>query len=189
MEYILQWNKHYKKRIMSVFVRSRFLKTKINFLLISFLTMILQLHVNISLCYLLTFHPYVDFFIQIIITIIIGFYTNLFLNFVLLFEDRIYSIPRYFINNYSEERYRIWKRNFIFIISTYFIVIILYHKLDKFEIILQVIQTITSFLILDEIQAPKNVNKIKTKITFDPITKCTTYSKIYERGDLKIKQE
>ena len=68
--------KEYKKKLFKKIIQSRFLKTQVNFLFIMCLTMILQLYVNIILCYLLMIGPYVDFFIQIILTIIIGFYTK-----------------------------------------------------------------------------------------------------------------
>ena len=182
--------KEYKKKLFKKIIQSRFLKTQVNFLFIMCLTMILQLYVNIILCYLLMIGPYVDFFIQIILTIIIGFYTKYFLKFVLLFEKYIYNVTRYFIHNYSFENYRIWKRNLIISVCGLFILILFFYELNKIQIILQIIQTVISFLILDQIQAlPKEVPRIKTQKVIDPINNSTTYIKLYQKGDLKIKRE
>jgi hypothetical protein len=156
------------------------------------ITMILQLHVNILLCYLLIIEPRVDFFIQIVLTILIGFYTKYFLNFVLIFEKQIYAITRYFIHNYSFENYRIWKRNGILFLCGYFILILLFYELEKVKIILQIIQTIISFLLLDQIQAMPMENKEDKKIqTTMHIgdNGCKIYTKVYKKGDLKIKKE
>lgn len=183
--------KKYKHQLLIKFIQSRFLKTKVNFLFIMGLTMILQLHVNIILCYIFLFDPYIDFVIQILITILIGFYTKYFLNFVLLFEQHIYAITRYFIHNYSFENYRRWKRNLILFLCFYAILILLFYELEKFKIILQVVQTIISFLILDQIQALPIAEKLKIKTTktINPITNCITYTKVYRKDDLKIKRE
>lgn len=183
--------KKYKHQLLIKFIQSRFLKTKVNFLLIMGLTMIFQLHINIILCYIFLFDPYIDFVIQIIITILIGLYTKYFLNFVLLFEQYIYAITKYFIHNYSLENYRRWKRNLILFLCFYAILILLFYELEKFKVILQVIQTIISFLILDQIQAsPIAENlKIKTIKTINPNNNCITYTKVYRKGDLKIKME
>lgn len=185
--------KKYKYQLLKKFIQSRFLKTKINFLFIMGITMILQLHINIIVCYLVMIEPWVDFFIQIVLTILIGFYTKYFLNFVLIFENQIYAITRYFIHNYSFENYRIWKRNGLLFLCSYFVIILMFYELEKFKIILQVVQTIISFLILDQIQviASENNedNKIQTIMTIDEITGCTIFTKVYEKGDLKIKNE
>jgi len=181
--------KKYKHHILKKFIQSRFLKTKINFLFIMGITMIFQLHVNILLCYLLIIDPYVDFFIQIVLTILIGFYTKYFLNFVLMFEKQIYAITRYFVHNYSFENYRIWKRNGILLLCGYFILILLFYELEKFKIILQIIQTIISFLILDQIQAlpleQKEEKRITTTMYINEITGCRIFTKVYKKGDLK----
>lgn len=191
MKSIKEFFNYHKKRLFILFIRSRFLKTKVNFLLIMGLTMILQLHINIILCYLLMIDPYIDFFIQILITILIGFYTKYFLKIVLMFEESIYDITRYFIHNYSFENYRIWKRNVILFLCGYFILILLFYELEKFKIILQVIQTVVSFLILEKIETlPVQTKKeIRTRIVHDPVTGCTTYIKVYRKDELKIKRD
>ena len=190
MKQIKKWIKKSKDHLYEKVIRSRYLKTQVNFLFIMGLTMILQLHINIILCFLLLIDPYVDFFIQIVITIAIGYYTEYFLNFILLFEKHIYGITRYFIHNYSFENYRVWKRNFIIGLSTYFIIILLFYQLEKFKIILQVIQTIISFLILDQIQGlplKKEPKRIKTTMYIE--NECRVFTKVYEKGDLKIKRK
>ena len=188
---MLKQIKNVKKKLLKKFVRSTFLKTKINFVFIMFLTMVMQFHINTILSYLLVIHPYIDFFNQIIITIIISMNTNRFLNFVLLFEKRIYDITRYFINHYSSENYLMWKRKFILGVSSYIIVILLYCDFNKHEIILQIIQTIISFLILDRInsiETRKPKEEIKTTREYNNINHCVTYSKVYDKkGKLKIR--
>ena len=74
--------KQYKHHFFKKLVQSRFLKTKINFLFIMGITMIFQLHINIIVCYLIMIEPWFDFFIQIVLTIVIGFYTKHFLSFI-----------------------------------------------------------------------------------------------------------
>lgn len=183
--------KKYKHKLLKKFIQSRFLKTKINFLFIMGITMIFQLHINIILCYVLMIEPYIDFFTQIIITIGIGFYTKHFLNFVLLFEKHIYAITRYFIHNYSFENYITWKRNGILFLSGYFVLILLFYELEKFKIILQIIQTIISFLILDQIQIltlqeekkEQERKKIQTTMHIQE-NGCRVFTKIYEKGDI-----
>ena len=195
MNYILffikQNIKKYKKRVISKIITSTFLKTKFNILLMMLITLILEFHINIFLCYIFIIHPYIDFFIQIIITIIISLNTKIIFNFVFLFEKKIYNITKYFINNYSINNFILWKQYFILIISSIIILILLFYEFNKYKIILQIIQTIISCFILDKINEDdykKKKKKITTRVYRDVKNNCTYYIKIYDENEkLKIK--
>ncbi len=153
-ENLSKWYKiNYRNSILKYLITTKYAKKNVNFLFMIFFTTILRFHINILLCQIFRFNIiYIDFFIHIILSVILVLNTFHIFNFVFVFRDKFYRITRYVINNYSFDNYKRWKRNIIVCVSTYVIILLLMFEFNKYLLIVQIIQFLISFFIVDQIE-------------------------------------
>lgn len=154
-------NINYGEQLLKSIIATKYAKGKLSILLMLIATSILRLHLSSIITITLSYSPYVDFFTQIIVSIIAVFQTNRIYQFVELFKPRFYSLTRYIINNYTPERYRKWKRNVTLCICCYIILIFSLFEITSNLVIMYTIQYIICYGVVDVIEQRKIEKIIK----------------------------
>ena len=154
-------NINYGEQLLKSIIATRYAKGKLTVLLMVIVTAILKLHLTSIVTILLSTNIYVDFFTQIIVSIIAVFQTNRIYKFVELYRPRFYAITRYIINNYTPERYRKWKRNVTLCICFYIILLFSLFEITSKLVIMYTIQYMICYGIVDVIEQRKIEKLIK----------------------------
>lgn len=154
-------NINYGEQLLKSIIATRYAKGKLSVLLMMIATSILRLHLSSMITIMLSYNPYVDFFTQIVVSIVAVFQTNRIYNFVELFKPRFYSLTRYIINNYTPERYRCWKRNVTLCICLYIIIVFSLFDITSNLVKLYTIQYVICYGVVDIIEQRKIEKIIK----------------------------
>ena len=162
---------NYKKKFIKKFMKTKFMKKKMNSVLISIVSFIIRLHINSLLCYVINFDMfYLDFVIQIFISILTTISDSLCFNILYLYNKKFYEITRYFINNYTEENIERWVRNVVLGINFYFMLILYFVNINSKLLIIYSIQYLICFFIIDYFEKEKYIsiynfyNKLKLNL-------------------------
>lgn len=148
-------NINYGEQLLKSIIATRYAKSKLSILLMLIATSILRLHLSSVITILLSCNFYVDFVVQIVVSIIAVFQTNRIYNFVELFKPHFYSLTRYIINNYTPERYRKWKRNVTLCICFYIILLFSFFEITSKLVIMYTIQYMICYGVVDIIEQRK----------------------------------
>ena len=154
-------NVNYGEQLLKSIIATRYAKGKLTVLLMLIFTAILKLHLSSIITILLSTNIYVDFFTQIIVSIIAVFQTNRIYRFVEGYKSHFYALTRYIINNYTPERYRRWKRNVTLGICIYIIVIFSLFEITSNLVIMYTIQYMICYGVVDVIEQRKIEKLIK----------------------------
>jgi len=96
-------------------VKMKYIKRIVNTSLICLIAIIIRIILYSILSLLITFgNIYIDFTMQIIISIFLCLKTKFIHDIVNIFNNDFYKCTKYIINNYSEQNYRYWKNYVIF---------------------------------------------------------------------------
>ena len=162
---------NYKKKFIKKFMKTKFMKKKMNSVLIKIVSFIIRLHINSLLCYLINFDMfYLDFTIQIFISILTTVSDSLCFNILYLYNKKFYEITKYFINNYTEENIERWVRNIVLGINFYFMLILYFVNINSKLLIIYSIQYLICFFLIDYFEKEKYIsiynfyNKLKIKL-------------------------
>lgn len=148
-------NINYGEQLLKSIIATRYAKSKLSILLMLIATSILRLHLSSVITILLSCNFYVDFVVQIVVSIIAVFQTNRIYKFVELFKPHFYSLTRYIINNYTPERYRKWKRNVTLCICFYIILLFSFFEITSKLVIMYTIQYMICYGVVDIIEQRK----------------------------------
>ena len=148
-------NINYGEQLLKSIIATRYAKGKLSILLMLIATSILRLHLSSVITILLSCNFYVDFVVQIVVSIIAVFQTNRIYKFVELFKPHFYSLTRYIINNYTPERYRKWKRNVTLCICFYIILLFSFFEITSKLVIMYTIQYMICYGVVDIIEQRK----------------------------------
>ena len=148
-------NINYGEQLLKSIIATRYAKSKLSILLMLIATSILRLHLSSVITILLSCNFYVDFVVQIVVSIIAVFQTNRIYKFVELFKPHFYSLTRYIINNYTPERYRKWKRNVTLCICFYIIILFSFFEITSKLVIMYTIQYMICYGVVDIIEQRK----------------------------------
>ena len=142
-----------QRQLFRNIIRTRYSKRKLNHLLLSVITQILILHLNFLICMIVYVDIFaLDFFIHIFISVTLHFFYYHIFHMVSLYRPYFYSCIRYFINEYSEDNFRLWKIKFMSALTIYLLLIISIMKFDKLYLVMSIIENAISFVIIDTIE-------------------------------------
>lgn len=161
------YNKNYVDQIARMFFTSTFAKTKINILLLMILTVCVRFILISVVCMLITVNLWVDFFLHSFLTILIILNSSIIQDVIMTKKAFFYNITRYLINNYTEQNFRIWKRNITLILSSIAISILLVVELSSYIMIYYIVQNLFIYFIIDQIETRK-IHKLIDKIKEKP---------------------
>jgi len=167
-------NINYGDELIKSFIVTSFAKKKFNYILLVFINLIIKIHLYSLLCLFINFNIYIDFFLHIIISIILTTNNHYLFKAILKYEKETYLITKYIINNFNFTNFRLWKKYILLLISIYTIIILLFIDLNSKLIIIWIIQYLISFFIIDQLEQ----NLINTIIKKIKKPKLTVYKKI-----------
>ena len=112
---------------------------------------VVQIHIIGISCFILTFHPIIDFPLHIAISLFINRHNNHIYNYMHTHRSFYYKKICYFISNYNADNYIRWKRYIIVFSCAYACIMLLIVKLDNYIICKSIIQSTIGFFINEEI--------------------------------------
>ena len=159
----------YSDQILKSIIATSYAQEKVNILFMMFITIILRIHVNTILCTYFTINQYVDFFLHSFIAVIVVLKSSIIYNILKRYEDVFLKITQHFINNYSPNKYRKWKK-VITVVSSFYLILILYlTKIKSDDLIIYILQYLLSYFIIDQIEQEK-ISKIIRDYQEKPIS-------------------
>jgi hypothetical protein len=151
-----KYKQSYGDQMIRTFVQSKFAKSKINTLFIMFSTIILRNILCIIFCLaFVTNNYYLDFFLHSFISIICLYSSTFIYDGLMGKKEKFYEITRYYVNNFTPKRYRLWKRNLIVPIALSIVLFTYIHEITSEEIRYLILQSLFIYFIMDLIQHNK----------------------------------
>lgn len=145
----------YSEKMLKSIIVTSFAKKKLSILTMLLFTMLFKIHINSLLCFFFSFNYYVDFGIQILIPVIINLKSNFFYKVVSNYEHSFFNLTQYFVDNYTPENYRKWKRILVFVSCLYLLVILSLVDINSNMLITYIFQYMLTFIIIDQIEQKK----------------------------------
>ena len=144
---------NYSDQILRSIVKTTYAKKKASLLLLMILTVILKIHVDAILSIIFnTGYFYIDFCIQIIISVILVIKSGWIYKIVEKFDSEVYLLTRYLINNYTESNYRKWKKNVTLVICIYLIIYLSVIEINSNMLRTYIIQYMICYFIIEFIE-------------------------------------
>ncbi len=145
----------YSEKMLKSIIVTSFAKKKLSILTMLLFTMLFKIHINSLLCFFFSFNYYVDFGIQILIPVIINLKSNFFYKVVANYEHSFFNLTQYFVDNYTPENYRKWKRILVFVSCLYLLIILSLVDINSNMLITYIFQYMLTFIIIDQIEQKK----------------------------------
>lgn len=160
-----------KREIVYKIIKTTYVKKILNSFVIFFISLIAKSTIYSLLSIIICFNNlFVDFFIQIFISLILCNYENSIYDKVYYYEEDIYRLTKYFVNNYSDENYKMWKNMFLFptLFISYFY--LYYVEINSFLLRIYILQYLFCYIII-ELKNKNIVKKVfpKNRSEFDMI--------------------
>lgn len=139
----------YNQLIWTV-VKSTFSKKTIGSLIIAVMTIVLRIHIDGILAILLaTEWPTVNFVIHITISTTLVLESQYLYVIVNKFHPEIYQITKYFINNYTNDNFRKWKRISMISICSYLFIYVSIVEISSGMIRQAILEYVVCYIIID----------------------------------------
>lgn len=142
----------YTDQIFQSLIKTKYAKKQFSLFLSVVLTWIVRWHLQVFFVNFIHIHPFVDYFLQIAVSVCLVFKTSWIKNIVLRFQKEIYALSRYLINNYTPENFRIWRRNITVASCIYLIVYLYFIEINSIELIKYISQFLISYFVVDGIE-------------------------------------
>ena len=176
-KWINNYQKNYTDQMARTIITSKFAKSKINVFVIMFATILCRNIICALICLGLTFNPYIDFFLHSFIYILFMLNSSLIYDALMGKKEFFYEYTRYYINSYTEENYRRWKRNITLSISSIGILYLYFVEITSELLIIWILQSLLIYFVIDQIENRKFTKLIKT-IKSQPKPKLHTANKL-----------
>jgi hypothetical protein len=174
---MIQFN--YGEYIFQQLILTEFVKKKLAFILIAIITNIIQIHIVSILCYVLSINKYLDFVIQICISVLMSLNVDYIYNAVERYEKEFILITQYIINNYTFENYKYWKRIIVLSTGIYACILLCFIDITNKMLILYILQYMICFLIIEQFEQ-KRIQTLLYNYKSKPI------KKKYDNNDINI---
>ncbi len=152
---------NYGEYVFQQLITTEFVQLKLAHIFISLAANCISLHLATVLCLIVSVNVYVDFFLQIAISVTCSLKINHIYNFVERYETEFYALTQYLINNYSIDNYRYWKRVVVIGVCMYACVLLAVVQLTNWVLFLYIIQYAVCFLIIEQFEQQRVQNWIK----------------------------
>ncbi len=163
--------------IIKTILTTDYTKRKLNKLVLFFTTLFVRSSVNAIVAALLYYdNVYIDFIIQTFLSIFIVLKTDAIYKAVRKYENEIFQMSCYFIDNYSEKNFRRWKKNVILTSCLFFIVYLYIVPITSNSLMVSTLQFLICYFVADEVEH-------RNGLIID------TYNKIMDRHRVKVYQK
>jgi hypothetical protein len=144
---------NYTDQILRAIVKTTYAKKKLNTILLMLMTIIARLHIDAIFSMIFHYNNiYIDFWVQILISILLVIKSGWIFELVKKFDEEIYMMTRYLVNNYSEANYIVWKRKATFVICFYLIIYLHLVNITSQVLILYVVQYLICYIVIEIIE-------------------------------------
>jgi hypothetical protein len=169
----------YTEKVIWTLLKSSFTKKSFCYLLISLSTIILRIHVDSIIAFLLTTPSNtLNFIIRMIISTILILNTKYFYDIIQRYEPEYYSIVRYLINNYNDKNFKKWKKKANIFICIYIFLLTFIIDITNNNVRQMIIEYILCYYIIETYENYINGNLY-----------LQTHNKIYECNNHKKDNE
>jgi hypothetical protein len=143
---------NYGEYIFQQLIMSEFIQQKLAYILISMCANLINIHIVSIICYILSIHPYIDFIIQICISIFMALHIEYVYLFLKRYNPEFFELTQYLIKNFTIEKYRYWKRIVVICFCIYICILLLFIKVDNRLIYIYIIQYAITFIITEQFE-------------------------------------
>ncbi len=143
---------NYGEYVFQQLITTEFIQHKLAQILISLAVNFINLHIVTLLCTIISINVYIDFFIQITISVIMALRIDIIYNFVERYEKEFYALTQYLINNYSIDNYLYWKRIIVISACIYACIALLIITFTNGVLFIYIIQYTICFLIIEQFE-------------------------------------
>lgn len=172
----------YIEKILWTLIKSSFSKSSLCNLLMSLTALIIRVHLD-SICSLLLTTNLLDnlcfpktvldlcfdgsvilnFIIRTCVSCCMVINGQYLYNIVCRYEPEFYKITQYFINNYTEDNFKKWKRNITLIICMYLYLITFLIEITKQSVRILIIEYIICYFLIDMYTNFENIRIVQSK--------------------------
>lgn len=146
------FNFNYGDYIFQQLIASDFIKAKLSYILISIVVNIIQIHLVSAVCFLLTFNKYVDFIVQIVVSVTCSLNVSYTYNVVERYTAEFNQISKYILVNLSLENYRYWKRIIVISAGFYACILLSFIQVTNQLLTVYIVQYLICFLIIEQFE-------------------------------------
>lgn len=143
---------NYGEYIFQQLIGSELVQSKLTEILISLATNIVNVHIVTVICAIITIHPYIDFFVQIGISVVMALNIDYVYTLVNKYYPEFHQLTLYLINNYTIDNYRQWKRIIILTLCGYACLGLLLMTVTNILLFTYIVQYATCFLIVEQFE-------------------------------------
>jgi hypothetical protein len=149
----------YIEKVLWSIARTSFSKKTFCNLSISLISLVLRTHIDSLITYFLsTEYIYINFILHIIISSFLILNSKYIYDFVHRYEPEIYLYVKYFINNYTEQNFKRWKRKFNIYICIYAYILTFILEFSNSSIRQIIIEYMTCYFVIELFEKYNNGN-------------------------------
>lgn len=138
--------------IFQQLIGSNFVRRKLSQILIAITVSLLNIHIVSGLSFIIAINPYIDFILQIAMSVCCSLNTGYLYDFVQRYQSEFDILSKYLITNYTLENYRFWKRIIIVTACLYLCIILTFIEVTNRLLFLYIFQYFLSFLIIEQFE-------------------------------------
>lgn len=149
----------YIEKVLWSIAKTLFSKKAFCYLLISITSLIIRIHIDALIAFLLnTSYWYLNFLIHILVSSLLIINSKYFYDIVQRYQPEFYSLVKYLINNYTEQNFKRWKRklNITLCIYAYILTFILDFSNNSIRMI--IIEYMSCYFLLEIYEKYNNGN-------------------------------
>ncbi len=162
---------NYGEYIIQQLITTEFIQLKLAHILISLVVNFINLHIVTLLCSIISVNIYIDFLLQVGISVTMALKISHIYNFVERYEPEFYTLTQYLINHYSVDNYRYWKKLVVMSACLYACLVLLIVQLSNWLFFLYIIQYAICFLIIEQFEQQR-IQKWVREYQTRPVAKC-----------------
>lgn len=143
-----------ENKFFLLFLKNKYTEKKVNQILLYGITILIRYFIcsTFSLFIYLYINYYLSFIFDIIFSVMLILKTSYLFFIVSKYEEETIQISNYFIQNYSPENFRIWKKNFVIASSLYYIIYYSIFEITSKIMIQYIIQSLIVYILVDNIE-------------------------------------
>lgn len=142
----------YTDQVFKAVAKTRYAKRQFSLVIKMVIVHIVRCHIKLFLSLIFSVHPVVDFFVSILISVVLVFKSGLIENLVNRFQGEIYLLSRYLINEYTPNNLRVWKRNVTLGVCAYLLIYLYFVEVNSWMLAEYIVQFLLSYFIVDGIE-------------------------------------
>lgn len=143
---------NYGEYIFQQLITSEFIKEKLTGILISLATNIFNLHIVSIICAVVSIHPYIDFFLQIGVSVFMALNIDYLYGVIDKYHQEFHELTQYLINNYTIENYKWWKKIVVLSVCGYACIGLLFIDVTNTLLYVYIGQYAICFLIIEQFE-------------------------------------